>query len=175
MRKPSSVIASKFASIKAAPASHGWLEPLKAWLIVVGLGVFTATGSQALTKAHPAKLQTTQTEVDALLRDFQSLSDPKCPAHKRIYSYTQKYPSRELEQGQFAALIDQGLAEERASFYLDPWNSPYWVRYRCDDDGETTLLILYSFGPNRKRDSTRTEVLGDDIAAVFRAQPHESD
>ena len=168
---------SRFARFKAAPpsSSHGWLEPLRAWLVVVVLGVVTATGSQALTKAHPAKLQTTQTEVDALLRDFQSLSNPKCPAHKRIYSYSQKYPSRELEQGQFAALIDQGLPEERASFYLDPWNSPYWIRHRCTDDGETTLIILYSFGPNRKRDSTRTEVLGDDIAAVFRAEDHSGD
>ena len=145
-----------------------WLDPLKAWLVVVVLGVVTASTSHALTRGHPAKIEAAKIEVEALLRDFHSLPEIKCSSHKRIYSYVQKYDGANLEEGKFANLVARGLPEERASFFLDPWNSPYWIRHRCSEERETTTLFLYSFGPNRKRDSTRTEILGDDIAAVYR-------
>ena len=59
----------------------------------------------------------------------------------------------------------QGLPEERARFFLDPWNYPYWVQ--CTRDGDRRFNYVYSFGPNRRRESTEWEVLGDDIGAVF--------
>jgi hypothetical protein len=144
-----------------------WLDPLKAWLAVIVLGAVTAITSQAMTRRHPAKLDAAQIEVEALLSDFQSLPEIKCSSHKRIYSYVQKYDGADLEGGKFANLVAQGLPEERVSFFLDPWNSPYWIRHRCSEERETTTLFLYSFGPNRKRDSTRTEILSDDIAARY--------
>jgi hypothetical protein len=36
--------------------------------------------------------------------------------------------------------------------YLDPWNSPYWVVYQRGVDGAEPTMLLYSFGPNRRRD-----------------------
>ena len=49
----------------------------------------------------------------------------------------------------------------RANYVLDQWNSPYWVRHKCGS-GRVTVFI-YSFGPNRQRDSSEWEILGDDI------------
>jgi hypothetical protein len=57
--------------------------------------------------------------------------------------------------------------------YLDPWNQPYWLLFgRLGDDG---LVLVYSFGPNRKRDTDVLELIsleappreilsGDDLA-----------
>ena len=63
-------------------------------------------------------------------------------------------------------MIEQGLPEERAEFFLDPWNSPYWVGLEINDDVTYGLLMVYSFGPNRIRDSTDWDVLGDDVGAI---------
>jgi len=54
--------------------------------------------------------------------------------HKRLYGANEKY-----------------LSMPGSSFYLDPWNQPYWFTYeRVGLDGR---ILLYSFGPNRRRDS----------------------
>lgn|GEM_PF-6869366 len=56
----------------------------------------------------------------------------------------------------------------RAGIFLDPWNTAYWVRDNCADDGHPDTTYLYSFGPNRRRDSTPWEIRGDDLAIVVR-------
>jgi hypothetical protein len=60
--------------------------------------------------------------------------------------------------------------------YLDPWSQPYWFLYgRLGNDG---LILVYSLGPNRKRDSDVTELIslqapiseilsGDDIGMII--------
>ncbi len=68
-------------------------------------------------------------------------------------------------------------------FYLDPWNNPYWVVYQRDASGDTDsgTAILYSFGPNRRRDLPLREAengdlenldgslpVGDDILVVLK-------
>jgi hypothetical protein len=71
--------------------------------------------------------------------------------------------------GRFAALQVQGLPEERADYFLDPWNSPYWIRHRCSS--ERQRIFIYSFGPNRRRDSDEREIRGDDIGVVIELEP----
>ena len=75
----------------------------------------------------------------------------------------------QLLEGQFAALKLQGLPEERADYFLDPWNSPYWIRHRCSS--ERQRIVVYSFGPNRRRDSGPWEPGGDDIGSVIDIEP----
>jgi hypothetical protein len=77
----------------------------------------------------------------------------------------EEYEERGLLEGSFSALQSQGLPSERAEFFLDPWNSPYWLRDRCDRASNQRIVFVYSFGPNRRRDSSRTEILGDDVGA----------
>jgi len=162
------------SAVGSASERWRWTKLLKAWLVVIVVGLVTAIAVQALYRKQPEKLQTAAIETEALMSDFLALAEIRCNTHKRIYTYRRQYDADGLDGGAFASLITQGLAAERASFFLDPWNSPYWVRHRCDDDGATTLLILYSFGPNRRRDSTRTEILGDDIGVLKDSQSGDS-
>ncbi len=74
------------------------------------------------------------------------------------------------------------LSSER--HFLDPWNSPYWIAYRRDPDKTGGTVILYSFGPNRRRDFVISEAEdadlgnlesaaapGDDIRVLVRVPP----
>jgi hypothetical protein len=76
----------------------------------------------------------------------------KREVHKRLYTAVK------------AGYVD--LSRER--FYLDAWNSPYWLAFQRSGDGKG-LVTLYSFGPNRRRDREAdsrayTNAAGDDIA-----------
>ena len=90
--------------------------------------------------------------------------------HKRIYSYESRYGGGYLFDGEFSALVSRGLPKERADFFLDPWNSPYWIRLKWDSKQRPQFTVfVYSFGPNRRRDSTQSEIRGDDVGTfVFR-------
>ena len=139
---------------------------LIAFVAVLGLGLVNGAMSRAQRNVDPANLQAVEIEVEAIARDFESgLASSRCNLHKRVYSFVEKYNQTGLFRGDFAGLKSQGLAEERAEFFLDPWNSPYWIRDRCERSANRRLIFVYSFGPNRRRDSTRTEILGDDIGA----------
>ena len=72
-----------------------------------------------------------------------------------------RYEQRYLLNGAFPGLQEAGLPAERAAFLLDPWNYAYWVRDICRDGVRTSFI--YSFGPNRRRDSSAVEIRGDDI------------
>jgi hypothetical protein len=92
--------------------------------------------------------------------------------HKRVYTFVEKKKyARPLTEGSFTRLVDRGLPEARAEFFLDPWNSPYWIRDRCDEDNGRRVVFVYSFGPNRSRDSSRWEILGDDIGKHALIEP----
>ena len=70
-----------------------------------------------------------------------------------------------LAEGEFVRLAGQGMPPERAEFLLDPWNSPYWLRDHCNDDGR--VVFIYSFGPNRLRDSNDRRIRDDDVGVVL--------
>ncbi len=135
---------------------------------VFGLGALSAAATRVQRDAHPANLQAARIEVAAIADDFfNGLATSDCSLHKRIYTFVVDYEQYGLLEGRYAGLQSQGLAPERAAFFLDPWNSPYWIRDRCSRSGKTRISFVYSFGPNRRRDSSREEILGDDIGAYF--------
>jgi hypothetical protein len=114
-------------------------------------------------------------ELRALRADLaMPRSYKRCGIHKRMYSYVEKYGQRHLFEGEFSKLVATGLPVERAKFFLDPWNSPYWFKHVCAEDGSRRAILVYSFGPNRHRDSSRWEVVEDDLAGwVSRPSPPE--
>ena len=171
-----------FAALEAGRRAGGgaptaWMrdKPLRiglAWLLAMTLGWGTAAASRNQRAAWPENIELAETEVAALQQDLLSRSDPdrgrfptKCGLHKRVYSYVVKYDVAALSEGQFAELQQLGMPEERAEFFMDPWNAPYWIRYRCDASTGRKALFFYSFGPNRRRDSSVWEILGDDIGS----------
>ncbi len=143
--------------------------PLLAGLVVVVMGIATALAVRYQRQAHPGNLTAARSELSALKKDFESgRVGHRCSLHKRLYTFVQQYDQIYLDRGEFSRLRLQGLPEERAAFFLDPWNSPYWVRDRCASGERPRTKFVYSLGPNRRRDSTQWELLDDDIGAYIR-------
>ena len=137
-----------------------------AFVAVIGLGLISGAASRMQRDANPENLQAARSEVEAISDDFESgFAKSRCNLHKRLYTFVEEYGQFNLFDGSFSELQSHGLPEERAEFFLDPWNSPYWIRDRCDKQTRSRVTFVYSFGPNRRRDSTRTEILGDDIGS----------
>lgn len=139
-----------------------------AWVATIVLGLLSGAASRMQRDVHPAIMQAAKDEVEAIRRDFESgRANTRCNLHKRLYTFVVQYNETGLLNGEFAALQTQGLPAERADFLLDPWNSPYWLRDRCDRRTGKRYTFVYSFGPDRNRDSTETEILGDDVGAYI--------
>lgn len=150
----------------------------RTWALAVatGLVMLAALANAALGRierfASSQFAQLAQAEADALRRDFLELAArnhgklvTRCDLHKRVYSYERKYREPYLYEGAFAGLKKQGLPEARAEFFLDPWNSPYWLRDECDR--RARRVFVYSFGPNKRRDSTDWEIRADDVGTFI--------
>ena len=154
------------------PTNYYRVGPIKitaiAFAAAIGLGLMGGAFSRAQRDAVPANLEAARIEVEALSRDFENgLARSRCNLHKRLYTFVQEYDQPGLLTGGYSGLQSQGLPQERAEFFLDPWNSPYWIRDRCDRETNRRITFIYSFGPDRQRDSTRTEILGDDIGSFY--------
>ena len=145
------------------------LKPvLLGWVVVMALGIASGAATRLQRDDQPEMLEAARMEIEAIKRDFESgRVSARCNVHKRLYSYVVKYEQYGLQQGEFANLVSQGMPEERAEFLLDPWNSPYWIRYRCHRSSRNEVLFVYSFGPNRRRESTEFEIRGDDVGAYI--------
>jgi hypothetical protein len=134
------------------------------FIATVSLGLISATATRVERNAPPDNVETTRLELEAIARDFdEGLAESRCNLHKRLYTFVEEYDQADLYNGSFSGLQSQGLPQERADFFLDPWNSPYWIRDRCDRETDKRTSFVYSFGPNRRRESSLTEILGDDI------------
>jgi len=61
------------------------------------------------------------------------------------------FRKREVHKRLYTAVKAGYVELERERFYLDAWNSPYWISFERGSEGKGRVL-LYSFGPNRRRD-----------------------
>ena len=157
----------------ARPAASPRWRPLSALALSAALIGSLAFASTAATRMQrdelPLNLINTTQELEALRIDFKRFGRRhRCGVHKRLYTYVDQYLAPQLLAGKFAQLTQQGLPEQRAAFLLDPWNTAYWVRDNCATSAYARTTYLYSFGPNRRRDSTKWEVGGDDVAIFVR-------
>lgn len=135
---------------------------------ILGFGSFLY--SRYGVGSGPELVATAETELQALASDFQARGRPisKCGNHKRIFTWGERYKKLDqLAQGSFAGLVEQGLPETRAEYFIDPWNTAYWIRHKCSKSEGREIAFVYSFGPNRRRDSTDWELLGDDVGVVL--------
>ncbi len=151
----------------AAPSALRRLGPtLAAFVGVVGLGALVAAWSNRARPGSADLIAAAKVEIEALRHDFTS-GEVKigCGIHKRVYTFREEYKQEYLDQGFFAQLAKRGLPAERAMFFLDPWDSPYWVRSRCSESRGRRLMI-YSFGPDRARESDTHTIRGDDVGFV---------
>ncbi|MEK7703128.1 MAG: hypothetical protein AAB317_04120 [Nitrospirota bacterium] len=88
--------------------------------------------------------------------------------HKRIYTAVEsgyiRFGSQSLflENQSSQLEVEKSRARtDRRGYFLDPWNNPYWISYRT----KNRLLIVYSMGPNRRRDTHFSKLSPDELAA----------
>jgi hypothetical protein len=143
------------------------------------LSFASAAFSQSSRGVHPGDLRAAIAETKMLKQDFLTIEDEtgnvpsECGVHDRIYSFAGDYDVELLDRGAFASLVQQGLPEQRADFFIDPWDTAYWVRDRCSEDTDERVVFVYSMGPNRRRDSNEWRIRGDDIGAYVLGGPEE--
>jgi hypothetical protein len=134
--------------------------------VLAGLTVGVVRYAHAV---DPERLAVARQEISALQKDFTSgRVHTRCGIHKRLYSFVRKYQQDYLLEGEFSQLVESSGNVARAEYLLDPWNSAYWIRHKCRKGREVSFV--YSFGPNRRRDSSDWEIGdqdtgGDDIGA----------
>lgn len=134
------------------------------------LGFASHLYSDSSGASDAQNIASARSELEALARDFERRGRPisSCGNHKRVFSWGEKYGRLdELAEGRFAGLVEQGLPEARAEYFIDPWNTAYWIRHKCSKSQGREVAFLYSFGPNRRRDSTDWELLDDDVGVVL--------
>lgn len=154
--------------MRARPGLGSGAVSTLATAITIVLGLVTMQATNFIHSHSETSRRAAAIELEALKADFEhERIETRCGIHKRIYTFRVEFGQSHLSEGSFAGLRAGGLDEKRAQFFLDPWNMPYWIRHRCSDDRE--VRFVYSFGPNRRRDSTPWEVLGDDIGLAIDA------
>lgn len=142
--------------------------------LVFVLAFGSAFWSRARLSADPVVAQVTATEIEAIKRDLRKMAkngELVCGKHERLNFISKISKGDRLENGRFRSLTNKGLPEERAEFFIDPWSTAYWVRTTCNEKRDK--VFVYSFGPNRRRDSKKWKRRGDDIGVIFRIQKEE--
>ncbi len=154
-------------------------------LLPVGLGLLSQPLVSALVYGPDEELVAqTEAELELLADDLvrkgvmKKRLRKKKRVHKRIFTAVQagyfdpSNTSAYLEGKTTPAVADAPEPRrDRKGYFLDPWNNPYWVL--VTKKGGRGLL--YSFGPNRRRDTRLPskkvpegfEASGDDIIVGF--------
>lgn len=148
---------------------HSFIYPVAVVGIVVILSVVMTRISDGRLSNQPELVEVAGKELSALGEDYREALRTKkkritgCKLHNRVFNHVEKYGIKNIYEGNFRELTKYGLPEERAQFFIDPWNTAYWIRHACDPEKKRVQIIVYSFGPNRRRDSIPFEIRGDDI------------
>lgn len=148
-----------------------WPVIITSLSLIITLGFGSALWSRVVLSSDPVVAEVAATETRTIERDLRKLvSDGTlpCAKHERLHKLARLSKSGRLTKGQFRSLTRRGLPEERAEFFIDPWSTAYWVRSSCNDTRDK--VFIYSFGPNRRRDSSKWKLGGDDIGVLFRVR-----
>lgn len=128
--------------------------------------------ASARRAASPELLACARDEVRALSAELASNATARLRrmrrVHKRVWTavqdgYIRGDAARALG-GISCRGIDVDATARRRRFLVDPWGTAYWL-VAARETSETRELVVYSFGPNRRRDGEAGLGGGDDIAA----------
>jgi hypothetical protein len=165
-----------------------WVETLAGGLFLATLGggarplttaaVLSLAAAAAMSvvsarrSASPDLLACARDEVRALSSELSSNVTARLRrmrrVHKRVWTAVQDGYLRSDVDVALDAVRCGGVEEKtlasRRRFIIDPWGTAYWlVTDRTADDARE--LVVYSFGPNRRRDGEAGLGGGDDIVA----------
>lgn len=118
-------------------------------------GALTTPIADTLTRRHEeartAQMQGELPELGADLEKARRGEREPALIHARLYSVMEQDALEWPEAGKFARARGES---NRGRYFLDPWNNPYWLYARADSD----VVLVYSFGPNRRRDASAEEL-----------------
>lgn len=146
------------------------LAPIAAGLVAAPLVARALYGDDAQgSSAALAELAQLQQDVVGGAGTAKLLK--KGSVHKRVFTAARDgylaLSGGAFLEGQHTAAEGAGAARhDRRGYFLDPWNNPYWIVW----DKKRHRVALYSFGPNRLRDTDVREsdaAAGDDLLVVF--------
>ncbi|MBT8318184.1 MAG: hypothetical protein HKP59_11230 [Lutibacter sp.] len=141
-------------------------------LLSVGLSAGTVRVNNYKNNS-PIKRDACYKELQAIEKDFANRAKElgrspfKNYFHHRLYTVVKNNDFNWIYKGQFANLTKEGLNQDRADYFIDPWNMAYWLLYKYDKATGRKRIVAYSFGPNRKRDSDHWTLKGDDIGIIL--------
>ncbi|MDQ3995675.1 MAG: hypothetical protein M3303_01515 [Gemmatimonadota bacterium] len=170
-----------------------WVELLAGWLFVASAPLSPRATTLTAVAAVPAALAMTwlsavrrpsdavqvtcaRAEVRALVDDIVRGHaatpdlDQMASIHKRVWgSVTSGFIDDPLLRSFRAVSCGgedrAGSAVARRRYIVDPWGTAYWVAVTRDDESGSRRVVVYSFGPNRRRDGEPGATTGDDIHA----------
>ena len=159
-------IAVNARQLGGAPRPGAALPAIAGFALALLLGYGTLQGTHLLHGDAEERRRAAGAELRALATDFaHERVRTRCGVHKRVYTFRVEWGQSYLSEGRFANRAAEGLDPTRARYFLDPWGLPYWIRHECTDGREVSFV--YSFGPNRRRDSGPREIRGDDIGVAI--------
>jgi hypothetical protein len=156
---------SEDSSSWGAPASR--MAGTAALMLALGIATTWATQNPPVDEAP--RIASAKAELEALREDLVAMRQQRsgrfvtnCNLQARLHSLDREQVLLPLlADGAFARLVATE-DPKRAKYLLDPWNMPYWISDQCDSAAR--YIMLFSFGPNRRRESTEWEAGGDDLS-----------
>jgi hypothetical protein len=149
-----------------------------AWTNLVAgavFGIIMTIGTDAIAAAErdPVRIACARAEVRSLLDDIASggAATPQLwrggDIHRRVWSIGQDQQIRVADLTRFTTVLCSGPSGEdavmRHQYGIDPWGSPYWVHIQpIAGNAAERRVIIYSFGPNRRRDFNGRDSSGRD-------------
>lgn len=146
------------------------LAPIAAGLLAAPLVARALYGDDA-QGSSAALAELAQLQQDVVGGAATAKLSKKGSVHKRVFTAARDgylaLSGGVFLEGQHTAAEGAGAARhDRRGYFLDPWNNPYWIVW----DKKRHRVALYSFGPNRLRDTDVREsdaAAGDDLLVVF--------
>jgi hypothetical protein len=157
------------------------------FVLILGLGLVSEAWSSRQTATGQATVKAAEREIAALVDDLLMLTAQRgfdvptpCGYHGRLHTLVQTGFLSEMHEATFSALKKDGLPEVRAEFFIDPWNTSYWIWHDSCDEDEHTIYNLQPWaqspsrldrpGPRRRRhrrdNSGRPSATGDSFQAI---------
>lgn len=146
-------------------------------LILAAIGIFSVELHARIGLEDKIDCANTETRAmaDAIYTNCATGRHTKFRSvEKRIYTAIQKG----YLTGNISSALDniqrQGFKDNRSrrQYFLDPWGESYWVRFEHNSETNQYTAAVYSFGPNRRRDSTEKRLgWNDDIVAFTPVLP----
>lgn len=116
-----------------------------------------------------------QDEVQGLLKDLtrgdtaaEKLKSRRT-LHKRVWTamsegYVNRQDAREFDGAKCSGSTVEEI-QDRRRYVVDPWGMSYWLSMKRVEEG-LQRVVVYSFGPNRRRDGSPGANTGDDISVM---------